>query len=298
MVERRVRANGVELWTDDFGDPADPTILLINGATTQSIWWEDEFCEMLVAPGRHVIRYDHRDVGQSQTFDYETNPYTIHDLAQDAVGVLDAYGVAAANVVGISAGGVVAQYLGLDHATRVKTLTLMLTTPVLREVNLALLGQKVELDLPLSYPGDFPELIATLEEARARPPQTRDEHVELQLRVLALEGGSRYPLDEERWREIVGRSFDRSRDWEARNNHWPMMMACPPDLRPRLGAIAAPTLVISGTEDPGAPPSHGEAIASAIPDAKFVPIEGLGHAISAELYPFWAELITEHTRAR
>src|SRR5262245_7751477 len=102
MAEKTVRANGIEIWTEAFGEPGNPTVLLVMGAGGQGILWPDEFCGALVDAGYHVIRYDNRDTGQSTCFEFAKNPYTLSDMARDAVGVLDAYGVDRAHVMGAS----------------------------------------------------------------------------------------------------------------------------------------------------------------------------------------------------
>src|SRR6266542_1607447 len=107
--ERIVKANGVDLCVETFGNPADPAVLLIMGASASMDWWEDGFCERLAAGGRYVIRYDQRDTGRSVTDPPGAPTYRFVDLCEDAVGVLDALGVEAAHVVGVSMGGGVAQ---------------------------------------------------------------------------------------------------------------------------------------------------------------------------------------------
>src|SRR5919198_2275769 len=113
MTERMVEANGIELCTEPFGDPAHAPILLIMGIGASMLWWEESFCRMLADGGRFVIRYDHRDTGRSTTYPPGCPEYTGADLVVDAVGVLDAYGIPAAHVVGVSAGGAFAQLLAL-----------------------------------------------------------------------------------------------------------------------------------------------------------------------------------------
>jgi pimeloyl-ACP methyl ester carboxylesterase len=128
-AERIVRANGVELCTQPFGDPADPPVLLGMGTGASMLWWEEGFCRMLADCGRFVLRYDHRDTGRSVTYQPGRPGYTSADLVADAAGALDAYAIAAAHVVGVSAGGALAQLLALDHPDRVLSLVLISTSP-------------------------------------------------------------------------------------------------------------------------------------------------------------------------
>src|SRR5256885_3789188 len=113
-----IEANGVELCTESFGRPTDPAILLIMGIGGSMLWWEDGFCRLLAEGGRFVIRYDQRDTGRSVTYGPGRPRYAGSDLVADAVGVLDAYELVAAHVVGVSAGGAVAQLLALDFSDR------------------------------------------------------------------------------------------------------------------------------------------------------------------------------------
>ena len=131
LAERMIEANGVELCTEPFGDPADPPILLVMGMGGSMLWWEDGFCRMLADGRRFVIRYDHRDTGRSVTYEPGHPEYTGADLVADVAGVLDAYGIPAANVVGVSAGGAFAQLLALDFADRVRSLVLISTSGAL-----------------------------------------------------------------------------------------------------------------------------------------------------------------------
>src|SRR5436190_19550648 len=130
MAERVIEATGVELCTESFGEPADPPILLIMGMGGSMLWWEEGFCRMLADGERFVIRYDHRDTGRSVSEPPGRPGYTGADLTADAAGVLDAYGIAAAHLVGVSAGGGIAQELALDRPDRVLSLVLISTSPV------------------------------------------------------------------------------------------------------------------------------------------------------------------------
>src|SRR5436305_14719623 len=129
MGERMVQVNGVELCTEPFGDPADLPILLIQGAGASMLWWDERLCRTLSGAGRFVIRYDHRDTGRSVSYEPGHPGYTGADLVADAAGVLDAYDIASAHVVGVSAGGAFAQLLALDLPARVRSLVLISTCP-------------------------------------------------------------------------------------------------------------------------------------------------------------------------
>src|ERR671914_117139 len=131
MTERMIETNGVELCTEPFGARAAPPILLVMGTGASMLWWEEGFCRMLADGGRFVIRYDHRDTGRSVSYEPGRPGYTGADLVADAAGVLDAYGISAAHLVGVSAGGALAQLLALDFADRVRSLVLISTSPAL-----------------------------------------------------------------------------------------------------------------------------------------------------------------------
>lgn len=131
MEERLIETNGAEICTESFGDPADPPILLIMGLGASMLWWEEDFCRILADGGRFIIRYDHRDTGRSTTYELGNPGYTNLDLVDDAAAVLDAYDIPSAHIVGVSAGGALAQFLALDHPARVRSLTLISTSRAL-----------------------------------------------------------------------------------------------------------------------------------------------------------------------
>ncbi|WP_153945047.1 alpha/beta fold hydrolase, partial [Acinetobacter baumannii] len=123
--EKMVKINDVEICTECFGNPDHPALLLIMGANASMIWWDDEFCEKLAAKGRYVIRYDNRDVGRSTFYEPGKIGYTIVDMVDDAAGILDAYNIPKAHVVGMSLGGMLAQILSLKYPNRVLTATMI-----------------------------------------------------------------------------------------------------------------------------------------------------------------------------
>ena len=278
MAERMVEANGVELCTESFGDPADPPILLVMGMGGSMLWWEEGFCRVLAGAGRFVIRYDHRDTGRSVTFERGRPGYTAADLVGDAVGVLDAYGIAAAHVVGVSMGGALAQLLALDFPERVASLVLISTS------------RAVPGDRPLPPSTDeFARFVATVEVDWSDAASVIEYLVDYS-RVLA---GGRRPFDEAALRELARRDVERARDFAAAQNH----DAFAGDERSRepLSSVMARTLVIHGTADPMFPLAHGAALAEEIPDARLLPLEGAGHGVDRADWDTVARAILEHT---
>jgi pimeloyl-ACP methyl ester carboxylesterase len=278
LAERIIEANGVELCTERFGDPADPPILLIMGMGASMLWWEDGFCRMLAGGGRFVIRYDHRDTGRSVTYEPGRPEYTGADLVRDAAGVLDAYRIPAAHVVGVSAGGAFAQLLALDFADRVLSLALISTSP-------ALAGER-ELPPPAKRLARF---LATVEVDWSDAASMIDYLVDYS-HVLA--GGQR-PFDEAAARELVRRDVERARNFAAAQNHDALRDG---ELsREPLSLITVPTLVIHGTVDPLFPLEHGEALAAEIPGARLLALEGAGHGVDRADWDAIVRAMVEHT---
>lgn len=262
--ERMVRANGVDLCVATFGEPADPAILLIGGAGSSMDWWEDEFCERLAAGYRYVIRYDSRDTGRSTGYAPGAPPYGIADLTADAVCLLDVLGVDRAHLAGISMGAMIALGVALDHGRRVRSLTLLSTSPAgpggpdngLPPMSAGLLARFAEQTPPPDWT-DRPAVIDHIVESR---------------RAFAGSLG----FDIARLRRLAGRVFDRTTGIEASmTNHWRIEGGDP--IRPRLAGVSVPTLVMHGTEDPLFPVGHAEAMAGEIPGASLVLLDGVGH---------------------
>jgi len=257
-----IEANGVELCTEPFGDPGDPPILLVMGTGASMLWWDEGFCRMLAERGRFVIRYDHRDTGRSITYEPGRPGYTSADLVADAAGVMDAYRVPAAHVVGVSAGGAIAQLLALDFPDRVRSLVLISTSS-------ALPGER-ELPPPTE---DFTRFVTTAEVDWSDSESVIEYLVDYS-RVLA---GAMRPFDEGPMRVLVRRDVERAHDFAAAQNHDVLPDGEPP--RAPLSSISVPTLVIHGSADPMFPVAHGEALADAIPGAKLLPLDGSGHGV-------------------
>jgi pimeloyl-ACP methyl ester carboxylesterase len=279
-MERMIEANGVELCTESFGIAGDPPVLLVMGFGASMLWWEEGFCRLLAQSGRFVIRYDHRDTGRSATFEPGRPEYTGADLVADAVGVLDAYGISAAHVVGVSAGGALAQRLALGFPGRVLTLVLIGTSP-------AGSGERTRtLPSPTERFNNFVASVAVDWSDRA----SVTEYLVGYERVLA--GGVR-PFDEACWRELVKRDVERARNIAASQNHNLIPEGDVPS--GPTSAIAAPTLVLHGTADPMFPLAHGQALAEEIPGAKLVTLEGAGHGIERADWERIAQAIVAHT---
>ena len=205
---------------------------------------------MLADGGRFVLRYDHRDTGRSVTYEPGHPGYTGADLVADAVGVLDAYGIGAAHVVGVSAGGAFAQLLALRFPARVLSLVLISTSPAM----------PVDRELPPATER-YQRFLASAEVDWSDEASVI-EYLVGYARVLA--GGER-PFDEEAARELVRRDVERARDIAASENHGAIASGEAP--RDPLSSIAVPTLVVHGTADPMFPPEHGLALVDAIPGA-------------------------------
>jgi pimeloyl-ACP methyl ester carboxylesterase len=273
-----VQVNGVELCVQTFGAPSDAAVLLLGGASSSMDWWREDFCEQLAAGGRYVIRYDQRDTGESTSSPAGAPDYRADDLLADIVALLDALQIERAHVVGLSMGGGMAQWLALEHPERLASLTLIATSP------------GPDSDLPPAAPR-----IAELFENPPPPPDWSNpdavvEHMVEEHRPYAGELG----FDADDVRRVATIVVDRTRDPEASaTNHWLLGGGDEP-LRPRLGEIQAPTLVIHGTDDPMFPLPHGQALAREIPDARLVTVQGMGHEFPPR--PAWDQVIDELLR--
>jgi pimeloyl-ACP methyl ester carboxylesterase len=265
MVAETLPVNGIEICVDTFGEPSDPALLLIAGGASSMDWWEDEFCRRLAGAGRYVIRYDHRDTGRSTSFPAGAPPYSGADLANDALGVLDALHVRRAHLVGLSMGGALAQKIAVERPHRVRSLTLMSTA---------------------AGPSEYTE---------ATPQQPdgawADRRTAVHRLVTAVrESGGPFTADEPHLRRLMERVFDRTVDMTAsQTNHW--CCASGPPLRHRLGSITAPTLILHGTLDPLFPASAARELQAEIPGSRLVWLEGVGHEFPPAAV--WSQVIDE-----
>jgi pimeloyl-ACP methyl ester carboxylesterase len=199
-VRQLVSANGVDLCVETFGARAGPSILLIAGSGASMDWWEDDFCRRLAEGGRFVIRYDHRDTGESISYPPGAPEYNGDDLVDDAVGVLDSLGVSQAHLVGISAGGAIAQEVGLDYPDRVESLTLISTS--------------FAVSSGLDLPGMRPDAAAGFAALETPDWTDREAVIEYAIEADRLRSGSG-GFDESAQRELWKRALDRTRGVEG-----------------------------------------------------------------------------------
>jgi pimeloyl-ACP methyl ester carboxylesterase len=229
MTERIVQAQGVDIWTEDFGDPSAPTLLLVMGAAQQAIVRPDALINALVAGGKHVIRYDNRDVGQTTCMDFQKHPYTVADMAADAVAVLDAYSVDQANLVGTSMGGMIVQMVALNAPERVRTMTSIMSTPLAR----GYLGVgKTGLPSP-------DQKVLDVVAANTQPPASDDERIDRAVQLRRTLAGTMAPFDADEMRELERRILARANNIDAANNHM-LAVASSPDRTDDLARITNP----------------------------------------------------------
>jgi pimeloyl-ACP methyl ester carboxylesterase len=271
MNERLVHANGVDLCVQTFGSPADPAVLLVHGACASMLWWPEELCRMLAERGRHVVRFDSRDTGRSTHYPAGAPPYGLRDLADDAVGLLDALGLPTAHVVGRSMGGGTAIIAALDHPDRVATLTLVGTT---------------------NGDPDLPDMDPAMAAAFGRPPSD-DPVADIVAMIRAYAGPS--PLfDEDAVRAVAAADVERTLDLEAAmTNHLVMAVDGPRNGGP--ADVAVPTLVVHGAYDPAFPLPHGRRLADTIPGARLLVLPDTGHDVPPTHFPTFVDALVAHT---
>jgi pimeloyl-ACP methyl ester carboxylesterase len=267
VTRRLVEVGTVELCVESFGDASEPTILLVHGAAASMDWWDTDLCTRLADGGRHVVRYDHRDTGESTTGRPGEPAYDAGDLDRDCTGLIEALDVGPVHLVGLSMGGGIAQTVALRRPDLVRTLTLMATSA----------AGGVDADLP----GPTPAVSATFTDPPPDPDWADvDAYADWVVATNRPYAGT-IPFDVARARSLARAIHARSHDPAAAGNHWLVVggeggddeETEPLDVR----RITAPTLVVHGTADPLFPLPHGEALAAAIPGATLLVVPGMGH---------------------
>ena len=296
--EKFITSGELRLWTERSGRPGDPAVLLIMGTSAQGIGWPPDLVDALVAGGRQVIRFDHRDTGRSSCVDFATRPYALADMAADALAVLDGHQVAAAHIAGASLGGAIAQWLAVHRAERVLTLTAIMTGPLGHDAGpawaRALAGQDPD---PGDLPPPSPRFLRHLAERAAMPQTTREEQVAAGLETWRVLNGDALPFYESAARRFVETSYDRSTNFAAAANHDRAGRLMTPDRLVPLSKITAPTLVVHGSADPLRPLPHGQALTAEIPQSRLKTVPGMGHGFFSPGLPGRiGEIILGHTR--
>ena len=288
-----VEANGITVEYADTGPRDAPVILLIMGLGMQLIAWPQSFCDGLAARGFHVIRFDNRDIGHSTPMPAGRlamasmmaraliglpvrPPYTLIDMARDALGLLDALGISRAHVVGASMGGMIAQILAIEHPERVKSLTSIMSTTGDRRL-----------------PGPRARVLRAMLRPR---PRNKAVAVRRTVEFFRLIGGSGYPPTEAELRDKVERAVQRSYRPDAVLRQLIAIYDAPSRVE-ALRRLRVPTLVLHGSDDPLVPMAGGEDTAGNIPGARLRIIAGMGHFLPEALVPLLVDEIAAHCLA-
>ena len=284
-----VSSKSIQIEYETFGEPNSPPLLLIIGFNAQLIFWDDELCEQLAQSGHYVIRFDNRDVGLSSKFEEAgipdigalmrgeaiDPPYTIEDMADDAVGLLDALGIEKAHICGMSMGGMIAQAVVINHPRRVLSLISIYSTT------------------------GNPELPPPTEEALGilltPPPEEREANIEYTIKVFRTITGPGFSFDEEWHRKLAAQAYDRAFYLPGAARQF-VAIWTQKNRKPALASVSVPTLVIHGTDDPLVPVEGGKDTAEAVPEAKLKIIEGMGHDLPhSGAWPQIIDAIVDHT---
>jgi pimeloyl-ACP methyl ester carboxylesterase len=270
MAEHMASVGELEICYETFGSPDDPALLLVMGLGTQMIGWPDDFCQALAARGLHVIRYDNRDIGRSTHFRRQRPPtikqlllrdktaasYSLADMADDGIGLLDRLGIERAHVAGASMGGMIAQTMAARHPDRVLSLASIMSNTGHRWKGTP--GLRI-----------YPMFMR-------RPADNREGAIESTLSTFRLIGSPGFPFEEEELRRIAQLSYERGYNPAGTARQLAAILAAG-DRTDELRRITAPTVVIHGTRDRMVRPSGGRETAKAIPGARLVEIDGMGH---------------------
>jgi pimeloyl-ACP methyl ester carboxylesterase len=290
-MPRTTLPNGIDIEYDTFGDPSDPALLLVMGYTAQLISWQEGFARSLADEHLFVIRFDNRDCGLSSKLDGQAAdpmavlaallsgeplpsvPYTLSDMAADAIGLLDHLGVERAHIAGASMGGMIVQTMAIEHPSRVASLTSIMSTT-----------------------GD-PRVGAPTQEARAAllapPPTERDAYIEASLRTAVWHSKKYFDAGEEK--VLAAASFDRSFYPEGASRQLAAIYASG-DRSAQLSQLDVPTLVIHGRDDTLISPEGGERTAELIPGSRLLLVSDMGHDVPRPLWPVIVDAIAGNVR--
>ena len=279
---------GVTLCYETFGDPSNPTALLVMGLAVQMIGWPEDFCEELADAGFHVVRFDNRDVGHSThvpgappttrqllTRSRHAAHYTLADMAEDAASLLRELDLAPTHVIGASMGGMIAQTLAARHPELVRSLVSIMSTT----------GRLTRGQPSLRL---YPVFLR-------RPAEGREAFVARMEKVFTAIGSPGFPRDLDEIRTLALDSYERDRDPQGPGRQMAAIIASGDRTR-QLHGIRAPTLVIHGSSDKLVHPSGGRATARAIPGARLMMVKGMGHDLPRGAWPMLIDAIARHAR--
>lgn len=283
MNERIISSGDAEICTEAFGNPDNPALLLVIGASASMLRWDEQLIARFTAAGYYAIRFDNRDTGQSSTYPHGEPPYTLSDMAADAIAVLDAYHIEKAHVMGRSMGGMITQHLALDYPERIITATLIYSTPS----NSIAGGCEDEL------PGMTEALIKANQEI-ARTDGTAAEQTMRQVKQQEVLHGSQFPFDADKGTALVEREKTRAKDFLAGSINHGVAIRNSDNWRSRLSEITTPTLIIHGTEDPIFQMAHAEALAAEINDSEVLWITGMGHVLPEAVWDIFVPRVLKH----
>jgi pimeloyl-ACP methyl ester carboxylesterase len=290
-------ANGQTIAYDVFGQADASAVLLIMGNSAPGLVWPDRFCAGLAAAGYRVIRFDQRDSGLSTYVDFERQPYTLADLADDAFGLLDALGIEAAHLVGLSQGGGVAYRMALRAQERVLSLSVIMSSSDMGPKNDAFTGAPPK---PGELPRPSPDYVAQVIALNATPADGAEASARRFADNFRLAKGPASPFDEAAWLAL-GRAFAERPLLRAdgltaaianNSNNTKAQMATPPLTQADLQALRQPVLLIHGCGDPIFPIAHARWAARVIPGAKLVEIDDMGHALDPAFFKPITEALT------
>jgi pimeloyl-ACP methyl ester carboxylesterase len=279
MNEKMIKDNEVEICAESFGDSADPAILLIMGAMASMVWWPEEFCIRLADQRRYVIRYDHRDTGRSTSYEPGRLNYSVEDMADDAIRVLDAYEISHAHLVGMSLGGFLAQLVALKRPERALTLTMIAS-------------ERLASADPSMPPID-PKVHAYHAQGATLDWSDRQAVIEYMIGGWRLIAGSGRPFDEETIRALAVQEVERTDNILTSMNH--ALLTGGERWLDRLAEIQVPALVIHGTDDPVLPYAHGVALQKELPQATLLTLTGAGHELHRNDWDVIIGAILSHT---
>lgn len=277
------QANQIHIWYETFGQKKDPAFLLIMGAGGQGLIWPTEFCERLAKQGFYVIRYDQRDAGLSTCIDFTRNPYTLFDMALDAISLLDALEINKAHVFGLSMGGAIAELMAGHFPERVATIALMGCHFDYRPYDLAMAGLPLEPGL-LSSPKE--QYLRAMEAIVKVSASTEDEKIEQRLKAWNLLNGAVFPLDEHATRQLQREYLAHCLHPENVKNYRQVIHRSIEMISDVHSKIHVPTVIFQGSEDPILGPDHAKGLKQAIPGSKYYYVEGMGHLPNSHFYDF------------